>query len=131
MSKEERLKLMVKRAQDRARLKNVKFDISWEDVKHVTVCPILEIPLNWGETTNEGGRNIDTPSLDRIVPELGYIKGNVRIISNLANMMKNSANRKQLETFTKNIFKYLDNEEIVQPIENKESIELEDKELLG
>ena len=46
-------------------------------------------------------------------------------------MMKNSANRKQLETFTKNIFKYLDNEEIVQPIENKDSIELEDKELLG
>lgn len=131
MSKEERLKLMVKRAQDRAKLKNVKFDISWKDVKYVTVCPILEIPLNWGETTNEGGRNIDTPSLDRIIPELGYIKGNVRIISNLANMMKNSANRKQLETFTKNIFKYLDNEEIVQPIENKESIELEDKELLG
>ena len=131
MSKEERLKLMVKRAQDRAKLKNVKFDISWEDIKYVTVCPILEIPLNWGETTNEGGRNIDTPSLDRIIPELGYIKGNVRIISNLANMMKNSANRKQLEIFAKNIFKYLDNEEIVQPIENKESIELEDKELLG
>lgn len=124
MSREERLKLMVKRAKDRAALKNVPFDITYKDVKWEDTCPLLEIPLNWGETTNEGGRNIDTPSLDRINPELGYVKGNIRIISTLANMMKSSANKSQLETFYKNIWKYLENEDIVQSTENSESVEL-------
>lgn len=124
MSTEERLKLMVKRAKDRAKLKNVDFDITWKDVVYVETCPILEIPLNWGETSNEGGRNINTPSLDRIDPNLGYVKGNVRIISTLANMMKSSANKEQIQAFCKNITKYIENEEIVRPTENKESVEL-------
>ncbi len=124
MSIEERLKLMVKRAKDRAKLKNVDFDITWKDVVYVETCPILEIPLNWGETSNEGGRNINTPSLDRIDPNLGYVKGNVRIISTLANMMKSSANKEQIQAFCKNITKYIENEEIVRPTENKESVEL-------
>lgn len=124
MTIEERLKLMVKRAKDRAKLKNVEFNITWKDIEYVDTCPILEIPLNWGETSNEGGRNIDTPSLDRINPSLGYIKGNVKIISTLANMMKSSANREQINLFCKNINKYIENEEIVQTIENNESIEL-------
>lgn len=124
MTIEEKLKLMVKRAKDRAKLKNVEFNITWEDIEYVDICPILEIPLNWGETSNKGGRNIDTPSLDRINPSLGYIKGNVKIISTLANMMKSSANREQINLFCKNINKYIENEEIVQTIENNESIEL-------
>ena len=127
---EDKLKLMVKRAEKRAKVKNVNFNITWEDVEYVDACPILEIPLNWGETTNEGGRNIDTPSLDRINPSLGYIKGNVRIISTLANMMKSSANREQIQAFCKNIFKYLDNEEIVRTVEKGESAEVQDKELV-
>lgn len=131
MTIEERLKLMVKRAKDRAKLKNVEFNITWEDIEYVDTCPILEIPLNWGETSNEGGRNIDTPSLDRINPSLGYIKGNVKIISTLANMMKSSANREQINLFCKNINKYIENEEIVQTIENNESIELQNKESIG
>lgn len=45
--------------------------------------------------------------------------------------MKSSATRKQIEVFCKNIFKYLDSEDIVQTIENTESIELKDKEPLG
>ena len=46
-------------------------------------------------------------------------------------MMKSYANEEQLLTFAKNIKNYMNCEEIVQPIENKESIELEDKEPLG
>ena len=63
-----------------------------------------------------------------------YIKGNVRIISNLANMMKSYANNFELETFAKNIHSYMKSskeEDIVQTIENEESIELRDKEPVG
>lgn len=71
---------------------------------------ILNIPLNW-----EGGpRDKNTPSLDRIIPEKGYVKGNVKIISNLANMMKSYANNEELQIFATNINKYMKNEEIVQ-----------------
>lgn len=37
--------------------------------------------------------------LDRISPELGYIVGNVQIISLLANTMKNEANASEMRQF--------------------------------
>ena len=72
-----------------------------------------------------------TPSLDKINPKKGYIKGNVCIISMKANVMKNNATREELENFAANIINYLKNEDLVQTIENEESIELKDKEPLG
>ena len=118
---------MYFRAKKRAIEKNIPFDIELSDLNKVDICPILNIELDW----NRNPRTDNTPSLDKIIPEKGYIKGNIRIISNLANMMKSSANFEQLLTFSKNIEKYIKNEEIVRTIEKEESIELEDKELLG
>ena len=88
-------------------------------------CPLLGIKLEY-----EPGRtnNSNTPSLDKIDPTKGYIKGNVRIISYKANTMKNNATREELELFAKNILNYLDFKDIVRTIENEESIEIEDKE---
>lgn len=105
---------MITRAKNRAIEKGVPFNLTIEDVMYTDICPLLNIPLNW-----EGGpRTKNTPSLDRIIPEKGYIKGNVRIISNLANMMKSYASSEELKTFSKNINEYMKNEEIVQTIEN-------------
>ena len=105
---------MIARAKNRAIEKGVPFNLTIEDVTYIDICPLLNIPLNW-----EGGpRTKNTPSLDRIIPEKGYIKGNVRIISNLANMMKSYASSEELKTFSKNINEYMKNEEIVQTIEN-------------
>lgn len=130
---EEKLKETLARVKNRAKLKAVPFNLTLEDLEnaYTLTCPILGIELNWYNPRNEGGRAEDTPALDRIDPKKGYVKGNVAFISTLANMMKSSASRKQIEVFCKNIFKYLDSEDIVQTIDNNESIELEDKELLG
>lgn len=38
----------------------------------------------------------DSPSLDRIKPELGYVKGNIRVISFKANSIKNDASIEEL-----------------------------------
>jgi hypothetical protein len=52
------------------------------------VCPILGIPLFVkGEVAGP-----NSPSLDKIIPELGYIKGNRWVISYRVNAMKNDAN---------------------------------------
>ena len=118
---------MVTRAKARAIEKGVPFDITADDVEFVEICPLLNIPLNW----NHGPRVKNTPSLDRIIPEKGYVKGNIRIISNLANMMKSYASNEELRKFEKNINVYMENEDIVRPTENTESVELEDKEPLS
>ncbi len=48
------------------------------------VCPVLGIPL----FVRDGKVGPNSPSLDKIVPELGYVTGNVKVISNLANNIK-------------------------------------------
>ena len=116
-------------AKKKAVNKNLPFDLDMEYLESIytEICPILEISLNW-----EGSPRTDnTPALDKIIPELGYVKGNVQFISTKANSMKTDATIEQLLTFAKNIKNYLQEKEIVRPIENNESIELEDKEPLG
>lgn len=119
-----KLKDMIHRCKTRSNEKNLPFniDVNYLKTLYVERCPILEIPLNWESCAT--GRTESTPSVDRIIPNLGYIKGNVRIISALANAMKNCATKKQLITFAKNIENYMNCEDIVQPIEKNESIEL-------
>lgn len=64
--------------------KNVEFDIQPEDILMVESCPILGIPLFFtpGRVSN------NTPTLDRIDNTKGYVKGNIRVISNKANRLK-------------------------------------------
>ena len=116
-------------AKSRAKKEGFEFTIELSDIIIPKICPILKKPLVF--TAGQGMRNDYTPSLDKINPKKGYIKGNVCIISMKANVMKNNATREELENFAANILNYLKNEDLVQTIENEESIELKDKEPLG
>lgn len=104
---------LLKSAKTRAKKQNLAFDLELEDLIIPTYCPILEIELfkGIGKICN------NSPSVDRIIPELGYIKGNVKVISHLANIMKSSADIQFLQIFSKNIINYINNEDIVRPIE--------------
>ena len=42
-------------------------------------------------------------TLDKIVPELGYIQGNIQLASKLANEMKSNATTAELQLFAKYI----------------------------
>ena len=68
-------------AKSRARINRLPFTITPDDVKVSTHCPVLGIPLD--------SRTRDyTPSLDAVVPELGYVPHNVVVISGRANRIK-------------------------------------------
>ena len=98
----------------RAKDNNIPFDIDLEDIKPAKYCPILEIEM----VQNEEKADFNSMSLDKIIPELGYVKGNICVISRLANTMKSDASFEELKTFAKNILTYINNKDIVQTIEN-------------
>lgn len=115
---------MLGEAKRRAIKNDLEFNINKQDIIIPEFCPILEVPFKFGDKINY----FYSPSLDRIDTTKGYIKGNIRVISMLANTMKNAATKEQILTFCKNIIKYINNDDIVQTIENTKSIESKDKE---
>lgn len=94
-------KTLYGQARIRAAKRGLEFNIELSDVVIPDVCPILQVPLV------KDGKTWFSPSLDRIDVTKGYIKGNVAVISDLANTMKNSATFEQLRTFNKNILQYI------------------------
>jgi len=78
---------MLIAARSRAKAKNIPFNLLLEDVVIPKLCPVLGIPLILGN----GGTSDNSPTLDRIIPELGYIKGNIAVISWRANRIKSNA----------------------------------------
>lgn len=83
-------------AKRRAKERGIEFDITPSDLLdlYTPECPIFKTKLNW-EHRGSGAAH-DSPSLDRKVPSLGYIKGNVWIISYRANTIKNDATPEEL-----------------------------------
>ena len=88
---------MWRRAKSRVVKSGVPFDIEVSDIIIPEFCPILEIPLVVYKGRSGGEHN--SPALDRIDNNLGYVKGNIMVISHLANMMKSSASLEQLKKF--------------------------------
>ncbi len=62
------------------------------------VCPVLGIELYNGPYKAGTGKHPKdhSPSIDRIIPKLGYVKSNVRIISFRANTLKGNATAAEL-----------------------------------
>lgn len=95
-------KMIYNAARLRATKKSIPFNIELSDIVIPEYCPYLKIKL---ETKNGNGRQASSPSLDRVVPELGYVKGNIEVISDKANMMKSNANKEELLNFSREIFR--------------------------
>ncbi len=85
-------------AKCRAKRDGLEFNISKEDITVPTHCPILRIPIK--KNTGSGFHN-DSPSLDRVDNSKGYVKGNIRVISNRANLLKCDATLEELELLLK------------------------------
>jgi hypothetical protein len=83
---------MLYRAKARAEERGVPFDVVKEDITIPEFCPVLGIPLIVGT----GDKTDNSPSLDRIIPCLGYVQGNVQVISDKANRIKSNASIEDL-----------------------------------
>jgi hypothetical protein len=81
----------------RAKRNNIPFSITKEEwiamYPNDGMCPVFKTPFVWGETFDRE----NSPSFDRIIPELGYIIGNVKVISWRANRIKSNSTLKELE----------------------------------
>ncbi len=87
-------KLLIS-ARQRAKKAGVPFNLEVCDVLIPEVCPILGIPLKVNHKANQPGPG--SPSIDRLVPNRGYVKGNIAVISHRANTIKSSASVVEVE----------------------------------
>lgn len=76
-------KRMLISAKSRAAKKGREFNIELSDIVIPAECPVLHTKMV-------------APSLDRIDSSKGYIKGNVRVISARANLLKSNATVEEL-----------------------------------
>lgn len=92
------IEMMYKNALQRARRDKMSFDIDIEYLKSIKTdrCPIFDIKLSWGKIGEGHTNTANSPSIDKIKPEYGYVKGNVCIISNKANTIKQDASYEEL-----------------------------------
>mgnify|MGYP003425311234 FL=1 len=69
----------------------IEWNIHFGDLYFPDVCPILGLPLDYfAESAVEG-----SPSFDRINCSLGYVAGNVQVISWRANRIKNDGSAEE------------------------------------
>ena len=89
----------LKNIKNKCLSKGVPFDISINDIDIPTHCPLLGIKLESGLPRNSP----QSPSIDKIIPSLGYVKGNVWVISMRANTIKHNASLQEIEMLYKNL----------------------------
>lgn len=85
-------------AKQRARKKGIEFSLTIDDFDVPEICPILGIPLVF-PVGDRRGPKYNSPSLDRIDNNKGYVPDNVQVISQRANAMKHDATPNELRLF--------------------------------
>ena len=80
----EPIKIILREIKCRAKRNCLEFDLEPSDLQIPETCPVLGIPIG----PFRGAFKPDNASVDRIDPSKGYVKGNVKIISLEANVLK-------------------------------------------
>ena len=106
-------KYMCSNARNRAKKNNIPFSLTENYLKSIypsdMICPVLGFEMSMG--LDENGSTDTSPSLDRIIPEKGYVQGNVIIVSMRANSIKRDATPEELRKvadFYEKVFEQLD-----------------------
>jgi hypothetical protein len=83
---------LMNTAKYRAKKDGLPFDLVAEDVIIPSTCPVLGIPL----AISSGSIGDNSPTIDRIYPEKGYVKGNILVVSWRVNRVKGHATPDEL-----------------------------------
>jgi hypothetical protein len=90
---------MLGNARMRAVEHGVPFDLHARDIwPFPNECPILGKPF---ASPGNGVLSDNSPSLDRLIPSRGYVRGNVLVISHKANRIKNNATPDELRAVSR------------------------------
>lgn len=87
------LNRLLSGARRRASAKELPFDltIEWLQTMIVSHCPITLEPMDWTrDQVVDGKPGPNSPSIDKIIPKLGYIQSNCAIVSFRGNSIKNN-----------------------------------------
>lgn len=86
----------------RAEARGIEFDLDTEYLHTIApdYCPIFKMPLRWLYSDTRLAAD-NSPSLDRIIPDRGYVRGNVAWISNKANQIKSNATAEEIYAVAK------------------------------
>ena len=71
--------------------------LTYEDIVIPDTCPALGIPLH----REDRDTWMNAPSLDRIDNAIGYVPGNVVVVSRRANLLKKDATLEELQAIAK------------------------------
>jgi hypothetical protein len=93
---------LIKSIRSRAAKNGISFDIEVSDLVWPTHCPILGMKLDYEASFPPPDNGV---SVDRIIPSLGYVRGNVQVVSWLANRMKSNATPEQMLSFARYVIK--------------------------
>ena len=93
--------VMLSRAKSRAKEKGLPFNLELCDIIVPLFCPVFKTRMKVGI----GCVTAISPSLDRIIPEKGYTKGNIQVISHKANACKQNATSEELLLFSDWVFR--------------------------
>jgi len=81
-----RLNKLLAAAKNRASTKDLPYNLTldylvdlWD--KQEGVCPISKRKLDLAPYGEKGQVNPNAPSIDKIIPKLGYVEGNVRLVT--------------------------------------------------
>jgi hypothetical protein len=79
----------------RALKKNIPFDVTITPEYMMELCP-THCPVLGTELIRAGHDHWSRPSVDRLVPSAGYVRGNIIVVSLLANTVRNCATADQI-----------------------------------
>lgn len=107
-------RVMADSASVRAARSRVPFSIKANDVLVLWelcggVCPVSGIEMSLEIAVGQGNRKPNKASLDRIIPSLGYVPGNVRLVCWAVNCMKANMTDDELLHWCKAIAQRLGN----------------------
>jgi hypothetical protein len=81
------------KAKKRSEKSGLPFEIERSDIIIPDTCPVLGIPL----FITKGTIGDNSPTIDKVIPERGYVKDNIVVISARANRIKSDASLEEFE----------------------------------